>query len=169
MSDADGNLIVAQTDESGNSVTKVLEDNYLIVSDDEIISPAYEFEIPDDFEVKSSDVEPLLENKQGTIQQSILDKTRFVTDYDEYVEETFRASQALGTASEKIETVEINGREFKRFSVNTQDDDGKPLVAYCYFVKTNNEHTLLITLTSKDGGLDSVADADTYVAGINLN
>ncbi len=82
---ANGNPIVEETDADGNSVTKVLEDDYLIVSDDEVIAPAYEFEIPEDFEIKSSNVEPMLENKQGTIQQTILDKTEFADDYDRFL------------------------------------------------------------------------------------
>ncbi len=166
---ANGNPIVAETDADGNSVTKVLKDDYLIISDDEVIAPAYEFEIPEDFEIKSSNVEPMLENKQGTIQQSILDKTKFADDYEKYVEDTFAASKALGTVSEEIETVKINGREFKRFSINTQEDDGTPLVAYCYFIKTNNNRVISVTLTSKDGGLDSVTDADNHIANINFN
>ncbi len=169
VSDADGNLIVAETDVDGNSVTKVLEDNYLVVIDDEVIAPAYEFEIPEDFEIKSSGIDPLLENKQGTIQQNITDKTQFVTDFDDYVDDTFDAYKNVGETSEEIETVEINGYEFKRFSINMQDDEGTPITAYCYFVKTENGKTLLITLTSKDGGLNSVSDADNYVANINLN
>ncbi len=164
----DGGLVVEETDADGNSVTKVLND-YLVVSDDKILAPAYELEVPDDFEIKSSDAEPLLENKQGTIQQSISDKTQFVTDFDAYVEQSFNASKGLGTASEQIETVKINDHEFKRFSVNTAEDDGTALVAYFYFVKTNNNHTLVITLTSKDGGLSSVADADSYVATMEIN
>lgn len=169
VSDADGNLIVAETDADGNSVTKVLEDDYLVVIDDEVIAPAYEFEIPEDFEIKSSGIDPLLENKQGTIQQNITDKTQFVTDFDDYVDDTFDAYKNVGETSEEIETVEINGHEFKRFSISMQDDEGTPIVSYCYFVKTDNGRTLLITLTSKDGGLNSVSDADNYVANINLN
>lgn len=168
VSDANGNLIVAETDADGNSVTKVLEDDYLVVINNEIITPNYELEIPKDFEIKSNGIEPLLENKQGTIQQNILDKTQFVTDFDEYVDDTFDAYKNVGEITEEIETVEINGNEFKRFSLNMQDDEGTPLVVYCYFVKTAKEKTILITLTSKDGGLNSVSDADSYVANINL-
>ncbi len=164
----DGGLVVEETDSDGNSVTKVLKD-YLVVSDDKILTPAYELEVPDDFEIKSSDAEPLLENKRGTIQQSVSDKTQFATDFDAYVEQNFTASKALGTTSEQIETAVINGHEFKRFSVNTTEDGGAELVAYFYFVKTNNDHTLLITLTSKDGGLGSVSDADGYVAAMEIN
>ena len=34
LTDADGNIIVEETDEEGNTVTEVLSDDYLIIQDD---------------------------------------------------------------------------------------------------------------------------------------
>lgn len=165
--DANGNLIVAATDADGNDVTEVMTDNYLIVQDDKLIAPAYDLEIPDDFELKSNDADPMLENKQGTIQFNIMDKTKYVTDFNEYVSDTYTSAKAAGIATGDIEDVTIENIPMKRFAMAMTDDDGSQLEAYGYLVQVG-ERVMMITLTSKDGGLVDVAAADDFVAGIDF-
>lgn len=167
VTDNNGNLIVAATDENGNDVTQVITDNYLIVQDDKIMAPAYDLEIPDDFELKSSDADPRLENKQGTIQFSIMDKTQFVTDFDSYVSDTYRYIDSIGLATSEIEDVTIKNIPMKRFAMSLTDDDGSQLEAFGYLAQVGDRF-LMITLTSKDGGLANVTAADEFVASIDF-
>lgn len=167
VTDANGNLVVAATDSDGNDVTQVITDDYLIIQDDKLMAPAYDLEIPDDFEVKSNDTNPLLENKQGTIQFNIMDKTKSVTDFESYVSETYRYVESKGLAKSTIEDVTIKSIPMKRFAMTVSDDDGSPLDAYCYLMQVG-KRVLMITLTSKDGGLSDVSAADTFVANIEF-
>ncbi len=167
VTDDNGNLIVAATDVEGNDVTEVLSDDYLIVQDDKLMAPAYDLEIPDDFELKSSDTDPMLENKQGTIQFNIMDKTKSVTDFESYVSETYRYIESKGLAKSTIEDVKIKSIPMKRFAMSVNDDDGSQLDAYCYLIQVD-ERVLMITLTSKDGGLSDISAADAFVANIDF-
>ncbi len=167
VTNENGDLVVAATDAQGNDTTEVVTDDYLIVSDDKLMAPAYDMEIPDDFELKSNDTNPLLENKQGTIQFNIMDKTKSVTDFNEYVDDTYKSAVAAGIATGEIEDVTVENIPMKRFSMAMTDDDGTQLEAYGYLAQVNNR-TLMITLTSKDGGLKDVSAADEFVAGIDF-
>ena len=167
VTDESGNLIVAATDADGNDVTEVITDDYLIVQDNKLMAPAYDLEIPEDFEVKSNDTNPLLENKQGTIQFNIMDKTKVASDFESYVEDTFRSASASGLATGELEDVTIKDVPMKRFAMAMTDDDGTAIEAYGYMVQINNR-ILMITLTSKDGGLSDVSAADEFVAGIDF-
>lgn len=167
VTDANGNLVVAATDADGNDVTQVITDDYLIVQDDKLMAPAYDLEIPDDFEVKSKDTNPLLENKQGTIQFNIMDKTESVTDFESYVSETYRYVESKDLAKSTVEDVTIENIPMKRFAMTMNDNDGSQLNAYCYLTQVG-ERVLMITLTSKDGGLSDVSAADAFVADIDF-
>lgn len=167
VTDDSGNLIVAATDAAGNDVTEVMTDSYLIIQDDKLIAPAYDLEIPEDFELKSNDTDPMLENKQGTIQFNIMDKTEFVTDYDSYVTKTYEYIKSADLAESELEDVTVADVAMKRFAMKAADDDGSPLEAYCYLAQVG-ERVLMITLTSKDGGLADAAAADSFVAGIDF-
>lgn len=136
------------------------------INGDKIEAPAYNLEIPKGFEVKSSDDDVLLENKKGTIQFNIMDKTEVAEDYDQYIQKTYDASKSAGITVGEIEDVTISGIAMKRFSMNlTQDDE--ELESYVYFAQTGGR-VLMITLTSKDGGLEDVNAADEYVAQIDF-
>lgn len=167
VTDANGNLVVAANDADGSDVTKVLSDDYLIVQDDKLMAPAYDLEIPDGFEIKSSDTNPLLENKQGTIQFNIMDKTKVASDFESYVSDTYRSAYASGIATGELENVTIDGIPMKRFAMSMTDDDGAQIEAYGYMTQVNNR-ILMITLTSKDGGLADAAAADAYVEKIDF-
>lgn len=165
ITDADGNIIVEKTDENGNAVTEVLSDDYLIVQDDKIITPAYEAKIPPNFEIKNSDIDPLLENKEGTIQYSISDAPESVTDINEYISDIHRTYSATGIQVGEVEEVTVSGYSMKRFLMSLTDDDGTALVAYCYIAESADD-IVTITLTSKDGGLANVSEADAFIEEI---
>ncbi|MBR3768700.1 MAG: hypothetical protein IKL10_10760 [Clostridia bacterium] len=156
----------AFTVETPSEVTTVKEEP-VTVTDDKIIAPAYSLEIPKDFEVKSDGNDPLLENKQGTIQFNIMDKTKIAKDFDSYASDTYKFAKATGIAKSELEDVSIKNIQMKRFAMTTADDDGTPLEAYVYFAKVNSK-ALMITLTSKDGGLEDVSAADKFVEEIDF-
>lgn len=167
-SDSAGNIIIKRQDENGNTVTEVLTEKYLIIDNNSLKTPAYDYEIPEDFELKSVDSDPLIENKQGTIQFNIMDKTDSVSDFDEYVADTYNAAVASGIANGEIEDVTISNIPMKRFELSMLDDDGTQLESYAYIAKVTNR-VLMITLTSKDGGIADVSQADDFVAEIDFN
>lgn len=162
LSDADGNIIVEKTDEEGNAVTEVLSDDYLIIDDDKMITPAYEAKILPDFTIVNSGVDPLLENKEGTIQYSLSNAPEDVTDLDAYINEIHLKYSALNIEVGEVEDVTVAGYSMKRFSMSLTDDDGTPLQAYCYLAESAGR-IVTITLTSKDGGLSSASNADAYI------
>lgn len=165
LTDVDGNIIVEKTDEEGNEVTEVLSDNYLIVQDDKMIAPAYEAKILPDYEIKNSDVDPFLENKQGTIQYSFGNAPEGVTDINEFISDIRRYYSSPGVVVGEVEDTTVAGYSMKRFSMSLTDDDGTPLQAYCYIAESAGE-IVTVTLTSKDGGLASVSDADAFMQEI---
>lgn len=167
-SDSEGNIIVENQDENGNTVTEVLTEKYLIIDNNSLKTPAYDYEIPEDFELKSVGSDPLIENKQGTIQFNIMDKTDSVSDFDEYVSDTYNAAVTSGIANGEIEDVMISNIPMKRFELSMQNDDGTQLESYAYIVKADNR-VLMITLTSKDGEITDVSQADDFIADINFN
>lgn len=165
--DENGNLIVAAKDKSGKSVTQVLSEKYLIIDDNKLMAPAYDYEIPEDFSLKSSDADPLLENKQGTIQINIVDKTEAAESCEEYALKTYNAAKSAGLTFGEIESVTLKGLPMKRFGVKMQTGDGIQMITYGYFVQVKNR-ILMITVTSKDGGITGVSQADEYVEEIDF-
>lgn len=142
------------------------KDDSVKIEKNKVEAPGYNLDIPKGFEVKSSDDDLLLENKKGTIQFNIMDKTEVAEDYDQYIQKTYDASKSAGITVGEIEDVTISGIAMKRFSMNlTQDDE--ELESYIYFAQTGGR-VLMITLTSKDGGLEDVNAADEYVAQIDF-
>ena len=139
----------------------------VVIEDDEIIAPAYKLDIPEDFELKSDGENPLLENKEGTVQFNIMDKTESATDFEKYVTDTYNSARAVGMADGEIEDVTVAGVQMKRFSMIMRDDDDAHLDAYAYLAQVNGR-VLLITLTSKDGGLSDVSAADAFVESIEF-
>lgn len=168
VSDSAGNIIVESQDENGNTVTEVLSEKYLIIDNNSLKTPSFDYEIPEDFELKSIGSDPLIENKQGTIQFNIMDKTDSAKNFDEYVSDTYNAAVASGIANSEIEEVTISNIPMKRFEMSVMDDDGTQLESYVYIAKVGNR-VLMITVTSKDGGITDVSQADAFVAEINFN
>lgn len=167
-SDSAGNIIVERQDENGNTVTEVLTEKYLIIDNNTLKTPSYDYEIPDDFDLKSTGADPLIENKQGTIQLNIMDKTESVSNFDEYVSDTYNSAVASGIAKGEIENVTISKISMQRFEISMQDDDGAQLESYAYIAEVNNR-VLMITVTSKDGGITDASQADAFVAEIDFN
>lgn len=139
----------------------------VVIEDDEIIAPAYKLEIPEDFDLKSDGEDPLLENKKGTVQFNIMDKTDSVTDFEKYVSDTYNSAAVAGMAKGEVETVTISDIQMKRFAMIMKDDDGEELDSYVYLAAVNGR-VLLITLTSKDGALADVSQADAFVESIEF-
>ncbi len=143
------------------------ETDKVVIEDDEIIAPAYRLVIPEDFEVKTDGEDPLLENKRGTVQFNIMDKTDSVTDFEKYVSDTYNSAAVAGMATGEVETVTIANVQMKRFAMIMKDDDGEELDSYAYLAQVNGR-VLLITLTSKDGALADVSAADSFVESIEF-
>lgn len=162
LSDADGNPIIEKTDEEGNKVTEVLSEDYIFIDDDNVKSPAYEAKVHPDFSIVNSGVEPLYENREGTIQHSATLAPKEETDYDAYINNVYATYSRLQIEMGEIEEITISNQNMKRFSMAYIDDDGSSIQAYCYFIKSG-ERIVCLTLTSKDGGLNSASDADKYI------
>ena len=162
--DENGNLIVAKEDENGNEVTEVLTDKYLIVDDEKIMAPAYDMEVPDKFNVDSTQAaDPRLVSKDGNIQFHVMDKTELVKNYDDYVSDSYRSLQSISADTSELEDVTIENTAMKRFYGTIPNDDGQPMTLYTYLTQANNR-ILLITLTAVDGEISSPEAADQFVA-----
>ena len=162
-----GGIVVAGQDENGNAVTTVLSSGYLIVDNDTIKTSAYSYEIPKDFEIKSKGPSPLLENKQGTVQINIMDKTEAAEDFDGYVAKTYNSYEALGIVKEELKNVTISGIDMKRFAIEMQGDGESTLTTYTYAAQVGGR-VLMITVTAKNGELTDAGMFDKYVAEIDF-
>lgn len=165
--DSSGNPIAVIRD-GGEERTEALSEKYLIVDDDKIMAPAYELEVPENFEVKASSADPLLENKKGTVQLNIMDKTDTAGSFEEYISKTVAYLSSISTEAAELEETTAAGIPMRRTLIKTADDSGERLDVYCYFA-TVNGRALMITVTSKDGGVGSAAEADALVAQIDFS
>ncbi len=157
----------ATQDETSSAVTTAVSDDYLIVDKDTIKTPAYNYEIPKDFEIKSKGTDPLLENKQGTVQLNIMDKTESAADFDTYVEKTYNSYKTLGVVKDELKDITIADIEMKRFGIEIPGDDGVTLTTYTYAAQVSGR-TLMITVTAKNGELTEADRFDEYIADIDF-
>lgn len=172
--DKDGNALydssgkpIAVIREGNEERTEPLSEKYLIVSDDKIMAPAYELEVPEDFDIKASNADPLLENKKGTVQINIMDKTDTAGDFDEYIVKTAAYMASISSEAGELEDVTVAGLPMQRMGFKTADDSGEALDVYCYFARVNGR-ALMITVTSKNGGVGGAAEADELVAKMDF-
>ena len=155
--DKDGNALydssgkpIAVIREGDEERTEPLSEKYLIVSDDKIMAPAYELEVPEDFDIKASNADPLLENKKKA--DKYTDKTDTAGDFDEYIVKTAAYMASISSEAGELEDVTVAGLPMQRMGLKTADDKAeRALDVYCYFARVNGR-ALMITVTSKNGG-----------------
>ena len=146
---------------------KTAENEETTLAENKISTSDYSFDIPENFEVKSDGNELLLENENGTIQLNITDKTAVVKDFDTYINDTYNAAETSGIAAGGVEEITLNEIPMKRFSMEMENDTETRLISYIYFLEINNK-VLMITLTSKDGEIKDVSQADSFVSDIDF-
>ena len=170
--DKDGNALY---DSSGKPIAVIREgdeERTIVFSGDignvdQPIIRAYELEVPEDFDIKASNADPLLENKKGTVQINIMDKTDTAGDFDEYIVKTAAYMASISSEAGELEDVTVAGLPMQRMGFKTADDSGEALDVYCYFARVNGR-ALMITVTSKNGGVGGAAEADELVAKMDF-
>ena len=129
VTDPSGNLVVIApkgTDASGNEqedATQSLTIPYLASSGKTIESPGYRVDIPKDWEMKSSAADPILENKEETLQISIMDKSAVAKNRKEYAETARNSLMQVGNTPSEITETTIAGNSASKFTSSVQKDD----------------------------------------------
>lgn len=133
VTDPSGNPVVIApkgTDASGNEqedATQSLTIPYLASSGKTIESPGYRVDIPKDWEMKSSAADPILENKEETLQISIMDKSAVAKNRKEYAETARNSLMQVGNTPSEITETTIAGNSASKFTSSVQKDDDTKL------------------------------------------
>lgn len=96
-----------------------------------------------------------------------MDKTDTAGDFDEYIVKTAAYMASISSEAGELENVTVAGLPMQRMGLKTADDSGEALDVYCYFARVNGR-ALMITVTSKNGGVGGAAEADELVAKIDF-
>ena len=88
-------------------------------------------------------------------------------DFDEYIVKTAAYMASISSEAGELEDVTVAGLPMQRMGLKTADDSGEALDVYCYFARVNGR-ALMITVTSKNGGVGGAAEADELVAKMDF-
>lgn len=166
VTDPSGNPVVIApkgTDASGNEqedATQSLTIPYLASSGKTIESPGYRVDIPKDWEMKSSAADPILENKEETLQISIMDKSAVAKNRKEYAETARNSLMQVGNTPSEITETTIAGNSTSKFTSSVQKDDDTKLFSVFYIVE-NNGKIYVLSGTAKSENEFQSADFDT--------
>lgn len=163
--DSSGNPVVIApkaTGESGNEkedATQSLTIPYVAASGKTIESPGYRMDIPKDWELKASASDPLLENKDETLQISIMDKSSVTNDRKAYAETTRNSLVQAGNTPSEITETTIAGKPASKFTSSVKVEEGTVRGAVFYVVESGKK-IYVVTGTAKDEEIFKSADFD---------
>lgn len=171
--DPSGNPVVAApkaTDESGNAkegATQSLTIPYIASSGKSLEAPGYHLEIPKGWEMKESAADPLLENKDGTLQISIMDKSGVASDRKAYADTLRNSLAQVGNTPGEITETTLAGRQASKFtsSVRVEEDTVRGAV---FYVVENGGTIYVLTGTAKDEEIFKTADFDAILNTIQF-
>lgn len=165
VTDTAGNPVVVapkSTDESGNEkedATQSLTIPYIASSGKTIEAPGYRMDIPKDWERKNTSVDPLLENKDETLQISIMDKSAVTNDRKAYAETTRNSLIQAGNTPSEITETTIAGHPASKFTSSVKVEENTVRGAVFYVVE-NNGKIFVLSGTAKDEEIFKTADFD---------
>ncbi|HIT53198.1 MAG TPA: hypothetical protein IAD07_04580 [Candidatus Fimivicinus intestinavium] len=141
VTDSSGNPVVVapkHTDEAGNvqeGSTQSLTIPYISASGNALETPGYRMEIPEDWERKNDSVNPLLENKEETLQISIMDKGTQAGDRESYAETARNSLLSVGNEPSEISETTIAGCPASKFTCAVSTEQNVTLEAVFYIVE----------------------------------
>lgn len=165
VTDTSGNPVVVapkSTDESGNEkegATQSLTIPYIASSGKAIESPGYRMDIPKDWELKASSGDPLLENRDETLQISIMDKSDVADGRKTYAEAARDSLVQAGNTPGEITETTVAGKPASTFTSSVKVEEGNVLHTV-FFVVENGEKIYAISGTAKDEEIFKSADFD---------
>lgn len=173
VTDPSGNPVVIApkgTDESGKDqegATQSLTIPYLASSGKTIESPGYRMEIPKDWEMKNSAADPLLENKDETLQISIMDKSAVATNRKEYAETARNSLMQAGNTPGEITETTVAGSPASKFTSSVRQEDDTALASVFYFVEKDGK-LFVLSGTAKNEEAFQAANFDAIFNTIQL-
>lgn len=139
--DPAGNPVVIMpggTDAAGKEQegsTQSLTIPYISASGSSLETPGYRMEIPEDWERKNDSVNPLLENKEQTLQISIMDKGTQAGDRKSYAESARNSLLSVGNEPSAISETTIAGCPASKFTCAVSTEQNVTLEAVFYIVE----------------------------------
>ncbi len=173
VTDTDGNPVVIApkaTDESGNEkegATQSLTIPYLASSGKTIEAAGYRMEIPKDWEMKNSAADPLLENKEETLQISIMDKSAVTSNRKEYAETARNSLVQAGNTPGEITETTIAGNPASKFTSSVKTEDDTTLASVFYIVESKGK-IFVLSGTAKSEENFKTADFDAIFNSIQF-
>lgn len=149
------------TIESTTSAFQIMDDNKVKLS-------TLSFFIPEDFKIKPSNGELVVEAKNSTVQFTIEEKTNDIDNFDNYIQETIVSLEQMGLSPETVESTKIKGHSAKRFIVDSFDITSSNIRIFCYFIDINDSK-IVINVISKDMEINDATDADKFVSSIEFD
>ena len=141
--------------------------NYQIIGENKIAFSSFSFEIPDDLSLLSDTMNPLAESSDGKFQLMISDKTKSVTNYNEYINSTYSKYESVGLEMSKIETLSSNGLSASRFSLNTTDEENEKVTMIFYFIEQDDLKIDAVIMLKGNEVVD-YSEVDNYIATIDF-
>lgn len=117
--------------------------------------------------MKNSAADPLLENKDETLQISIMDKSAVATNRKEYAETARNSLMQVGNTPSEITETTIAGNPASKFTSSVQKDDDTKLFSVFYIVE-NNGKIYVLSGTAKNEDEFKSADFDAIFNSIQF-
>ena len=153
---------------TNNSVsTEQTSSNYQIIDENKIAFSSFSVEIPDNLTLLPDTKHLIAKNSDGTFQLMIEDKTKTVSNYKKYINDTYSQYSAIGLELTEIEDLSLNDSIASRFAFHTKDEQNENIVAVFYFIEQDNLKIDAFILLKGQKIVD-YSDIDNYIASINF-
>lgn len=141
--------------------------SHQILDNNKVRLATISFYIPTDFKLKNKSSDLLFENDNGLIQFNIEDKTKNISDIDNYIQKTVFSLKQKGLNPGEVESIIIGEYEAKRFIFSAFDITNSDITYFCYFLEIGNSK-VVVNLISKNKAVVDTAQADELVTGIKF-
>lgn len=137
------------------------------ITNDKVKLSTSSFFIPQNFELESSNGELIFNAKDSSVQFTVEDKTKEISNFDDYIQDTITSLKQMGLLPEAVETTKIGNFYAKRFIVDTFDITNSNIRMFCYFIDMNDSK-IIINVISKNSEIVDAVDADELVSSIKF-
>lgn len=137
------------------------------ITNDKVKLSTLTFFIPQNFDLKSSGGELVFNAKDSSVQLTVEDKTKDISNFDDYIQDTISSLKQMGLSPGTVETTKIGNFYAKRFVVDTFDIKNSNIRMFCYFLEINDSK-VLVNVISNGGEIIETHDADIIVSEIKF-
>lgn len=119
--------------------------------------------------MKSSAADPILENKEETLQISIMDKSAVAKNRKEYAETARNSLMQVGNTPSEITETTIAGNSASKFTSSVQKDDDTKLFSVFYIVEITVKFTYSPARQKAKTSFSQLISTQSSTTAFNLN